>query len=150
DISTAGHDAPAFATSDSGEQLGNATTQKVTIDESSFSTLGDRSPGIRISYLNVGSGGEQTLTDIQIDTAGAWSPGFEMPGVVDDDSASSTSMANFDIATLGADSPAIWFGGFAGGSSVYSIDPLNLMLSTAGDGSAGFVIHNTTGIDGST
>lgn len=150
DISTAGHDAPAFATSDSGEQLGNTSSQTVTIDESSFSTLGDRSPGIRISYLNDGSAGEQTLTDIEIDTAGAWSPGFEMPGVVGDSSASSTSMADIDIATLGTNSPAIWFGGFAGGSSVYSLDGANLMLSTEGDNSAGFVIHNTTGIDGST
>lgn len=150
DISTGGDDAPAFATVGADEQLGNTSSQTITIDESRFSTLGDRSPGLRISLLNDGSAGEQTLTAVEIDTAGAWSPGMDFVGVVDNDSASSTSMSDIDIATLGANAPAIRMGGFAGGNSVFSLDAANLMLSTEGDGSGGFVIADTTGIDGST
>ncbi len=76
-------------------------------------------------------------------SAGAWIGGMGEGSVLD------FNAEDVSISTAGANSPAIWLGGFAGGSSVYTLEAMNLMLSTAGSGSAGFVIQNTTGIDGS-
>ncbi|MBO6636847.1 MAG: autotransporter domain-containing protein [Roseitalea sp.] len=146
--STQGNDAPAFSTVEDGDVLGNGSVQTIDIFDSSFTTMGNNSPGFRSRHLVGGSAETLNFDNLTFATQGDNSGGLVVEGFSGDDSASSISGANTTISTEGANSPGISIGGGFGASSVQASDWLNFDITTTGANSGGFEFK-AIGIDAS-